>query len=139
MAEGRAPFVRVQYNYSTEIDQLDITAVLGMMIKKEWFLNGLQSLVSNCLIKCNLHLLVENGIRYTVFVKQLPYTRDELDFCSKFTYSSRSMKKTVTVKCNRPLQGKYIEIVASSSTETTLKVFEIERFGRFKTFNIAII
>lgn len=35
MAEGRDPFVRVQYNYSTEIDQLDITAVLGMLIKKE--------------------------------------------------------------------------------------------------------
>lgn len=37
MAEGRDPFFRVQYNYSTEIDQLDITAVLGMMIKKDDF------------------------------------------------------------------------------------------------------
>uniref|UniRef100_A0A8W8KJC8 Receptor-type tyrosine-protein phosphatase T n=1 Tax=Magallana gigas TaxID=29159 RepID=A0A8W8KJC8_MAGGI len=99
MAEGRDPFFRVQYNYSTEIDQLDITAVL------------------------------ENGIPYTIFVKQLPYTRDKLEICSKFTYSNRSITKTVTVTCNRPLQGKYIEIVASSSTETTLKVFEIERFG----------
>lgn len=35
MIEGQNPFVRVQYNYSTEIDQLDITAVLGMLIKKE--------------------------------------------------------------------------------------------------------
>uniref|UniRef100_A0A8W8KID3 EGF-like domain-containing protein n=1 Tax=Magallana gigas TaxID=29159 RepID=A0A8W8KID3_MAGGI len=98
MAEGRDPFVRVQYNYSREIEQLDITVIL------------------------------ENGITYKVLVKQLPYTREELDICSKFTYSNRSIKKTVTVKCNRPLQGKYIEIVASSPAETTLKVFEIERF-----------
>lgn len=35
MVEGRNPFVRVQYNYSKEIDQLDITAVLGMLIIKE--------------------------------------------------------------------------------------------------------
>lgn len=91
-------------------------------------------LVTKRFIKFNLHLLVENGINYTVFVKQLPYTRDELDICSKFTYNSRSMKKTVTVTCNRPLQGKYIEIIASSSTETTLKVFEIERFGKLSHY-----
>lgn len=96
-------------------------------------------LVTKRFIKFNLHLLVENGINYTVFVKQGPYKRNEMEICSKFTYSNRSIKKTVTVTCNRPLQGKYIEIVASSSTETTLKVFEIERFGRFRTFNIAII
>lgn len=95
-----------------------------------------KSLVSTRFIKCNLHRLVENGITYQVLVKQLPYTREELDICSKFTYSNRSIKKTVTVKCNRPLQGKYIEIVASSPAETTLKVFEIERFGRFRTYNI---
>lgn len=139
MAEGRDPFVRVQYNYSTEIYQLDITAVLGMMIKRNDFKMAFKPLVTKRFITFNLHLLVENGIHYTVFVKQLPYTRDELDICSKFTYNSRSIKKTVTFTCNRLLQGKYIEIVASSSAKTTLKVFEIERFGRFKTFKIAII
>lgn len=79
--------------------------------------------------------LVEKGITYTVFVKQMEFTRDEWEICSKISLGSN--KTTVTVKCNQSLQGKYIEIVASGgSSETTLKVFEIERFGRFITFNL---
>lgn len=60
----------------------------------------------------------------------------ESEICSKFTYSDLSSKKTVTVTCNPPLQGKWIEIVASGSQDITLtlKVFEFERFGKFKTF-----
>lgn len=73
--------------------------------------------------------LVENGINYTVFVKQNQLTRDEWEFCGKI--SSGKNKTTVTVTCTRPLRGKYIEVVASGSSVTTLKVFEIERFGRF--------
>lgn len=98
-----------------------------------------KSLESIRFIKCNLHFMVENGILYTIFVKELPYTRNEMEICSKFTYRNGSMKKTVTVTCNRPLQGKYIEIVASSTAVTTLKVFEIELFGRFRKYNIFTI
>lgn len=59
----------------------------------------------------------------------------ESEICRKFTYSDRlSSKKTVTVTCNPPLQGKWIEIVASGSQDITLKVFEFERFGKCKTF-----
>lgn len=48
MAEGRDPFVRVQYNYSREIEQLDITVILGMMIKKKNDnLNGFQIISIN--------------------------------------------------------------------------------------------
>eukprot|EP00105_Crassostrea_gigas_P017581 XP_011435412.1 PREDICTED: uncharacterized protein LOC105333895 isoform X1 [Crassostrea gigas] len=97
MAIGGAPYVRVQLHQSIQIDQLDITIVL------------------------------EKGITYTVFVKQMEFTRDEWEICSKISLGSN--KTTVTVKCNQSLQGKYIEIVASGgSSETTLKVFEIERF-----------
>lgn len=78
--------------------------------------------------------MLENGITYTVFVKQKKFTRNEWDICNKI--SNESNKKTVTVTCNRPLQGIYIEIVASGSSKTTLKVFEIERFGKFITFNL---
>lgn len=68
-------------------------------------------------------------------VKQSEYTSMESEICRKFTYSDRlSSKKTVTVTCNPPLQGKWIEIVASGSQDITLKVFEFERFGKFKTF-----
>lgn len=60
----------------------------------------------------------------------------ESEICRKFTYSDLSSKKTVTVTCNPSLQGKWIEIVASGSQDITLtlKVFEFERFGKFKTF-----
>lgn len=67
-------------------------------------------------------------------VKQSQYTSKESEICSKFTYSDLSSKKTVTITCNTPLQGKWIDIVASGSQDITLKVFEFERFGKFKTF-----
>lgn len=78
--------------------------------------------------------MVETGITYHVSVKQSQYTSTESEICSKFTYSDLSSKKTVTVTCNPPLQGKWIEIIASGSQDITLKVFEFERFGKFKTF-----
>lgn len=77
--------------------------------------------------------MVEYGITYTVYVKQISYEFLESEICDEFTHSNVSTEKTVTVTCNRPLQGKYFEIVASSPSETTLKVFEIERFGMFTT------
>lgn len=79
--------------------------------------------------------MVEYGITYTVSVKQNPYIYLESEICDEFTHSDVSTEGTVTVTCNRPLQGKYIEIVASSPSETTLKVLEIERFGMFTTSN----
>lgn len=78
--------------------------------------------------------MVETAITYKVSVKQSEYTSMELEICSKFTHSDLSSKKTVTVTCNPPLHGKWIEIVASGSQYITLKVFEFERFGKFKTF-----
>lgn len=78
--------------------------------------------------------MVETGITYKVSVKQSQYTSKESEICSKFTYSDLSSKKTVTITCNTPLQGKWIDIVASGSQYVTLKVFEFERFGKFKTF-----
>nr|XP_034313988.1 multiple epidermal growth factor-like domains protein 10 [Crassostrea gigas] len=98
MFKGHDPYVRFQFNTSAKIDQLDITLVL------------------------------EYGITYTVFVKQNPYIYLESEICDEFTHSDVSTERTVTVTCNRPLQGTYIEIVASSPSETTLKVLEIERF-----------
>lgn len=82
-----------------------------------------------------LTFLVGTGITYKVFVKQSQYTSMESEICSKFTYSDLSSKRTVTVTCNPPLQGKWIQIDASGSQDITLKVFEIERFGKFKTFH----
>lgn len=67
-------------------------------------------------------------------IKQSEYTSMESEICRKFTYSDLSSKKTVTVTCNPPLHGKWIEIVASGSQYITLKVFEFERFGKLKTF-----
>lgn len=100
-----SPFVQVQLNASTEIHRLDITLFLG------------------------------TGITYKVSVKQSQYTSMESEICSKFTYSDLSSKRTVTVSkrtvtvtCNPPLQGKWIQIDASGSQDITLKVFEIERF-----------
>uniref|UniRef100_A0A8W8MGE6 EGF-like domain-containing protein n=1 Tax=Magallana gigas TaxID=29159 RepID=A0A8W8MGE6_MAGGI len=99
MSVNDSPFVRSQLNASTEIRRLDIT------------------------------LFQETGITYKVSVKQSEYTSMESEICRKFTYSDRlSSKKTVTVTCNPPLQGKWIEIVASGSQDITLKVFEFERF-----------
>lgn len=68
-------------------------------------------------------------------VKKSEYTSMESEICSKFTYSDLSSKKTVSVPCNPPLQGKWIELVAFGSQDVTLKVFEFERFGKFKTFH----
>lgn len=95
---GHDPYVRSQFNTSAKIDQLDITLVL------------------------------EYGITYTVSVRNIPYKFLESEICDEFKHSDVSTERTVTVTCKRPLQGKYIVIVASSPSETTLKVFEIERF-----------
>lgn len=84
----------------------------------------------------NLHILVDTGITYKVSIKQSQYTSVESEVCNRFTYSAVSNKKTITFTCKQPLQGKYIEIVASGSQETTLKVFEIELYGRFLTSHI---
>ncbi|XP_065922105.1 uncharacterized protein [Magallana gigas] len=96
--KGHDPYVRSQFNTSAKIDQLDITLVL------------------------------EYGITYTVSVRQISYKFLESEICYEFTHNDVSTERTVTVTCKRPLQGKYIVIVASSPSETTLKVFEIERF-----------
>nr|XP_034315174.1 cell death abnormality protein 1-like isoform X2 [Crassostrea gigas] len=98
MSVGDSPFVRVQLNASTEIRRLDIT------------------------------LFLETGITYNVSVKQSVYTSMESEICRTFTYSDLSSKKTVTVTCNPPLHGKWIDIVASGSQDINLKVFEFERF-----------
>lgn len=79
--------------------------------------------------------LVGTGITYKVSVKQTQYTSMESEICRKFTHSDLSSKRTVTVTCNPPLQGKWIEIVASGSQDINLTVFEFERFGKFKTFH----
>lgn len=86
----------------------------------------------------NLHFLVENGVDYTFLIKQNQYKSVPSQICSKLSYRNESKKQTITVTCNQPLQGKYIDIVASSSShspETILKVFEIERFGMFILIN----
>lgn len=80
--------------------------------------------------------MVEYGITYTVSVRNISYKFLESEICDEFKHSDVSTERTVTVTCKRPLQGKYIVIVASSPSETTLKVFEIERFGMFTTFNL---
>nr|XP_034315169.1 uncharacterized protein LOC117685067 isoform X2 [Crassostrea gigas] len=98
MSVSDSPFVRVQLNASTEIRRLDIT------------------------------LFLETGITYNVSVKQSVYTSMESEICRTFTYSDLSSKKTVTVTCNPPLHGKWIDIVASGSQDINLKVFEFERF-----------
>lgn len=77
---------------------------------------------------------VAEKIIYTVFVKLDRYRRADSMICLNFTSGDVSIKKTVTVTCNIPLQGKFIEIIASSLRSlprTTLKVFEFERFGMF--------
>lgn len=87
----------------------------------------------------NLHFfLVENGIDYTVSLRQNLYKSVPSEICSKLSYRNESKKQTITVTCNQQLPGKYIDIVASSSStssETILKVFEIEMFGMFILFN----
>lgn len=79
--------------------------------------------------------MVEYGITYKVYVKQISYQYVDSEICDEFTHNDvsteRTVTVTVTVTCNRPLQGEYIEIVALSPSETTLKVFEIERLGMF--------
>lgn len=77
---------------------------------------------------------VAEKIIYTVYVKLDRYRRADAMICLNFTSGDVSIKKTVTVTCNIPLQGKFIEIIASSLRSlprTTLKVFEFERFGMF--------
>jgi hypothetical protein len=43
--------------------------------------------------------------------------------------SNRIGKETVSISCHKPLPGKYLEIVAST---TRVKVFEIQHFGKYK-------
>lgn len=86
----------------------------------------------------NLHFLVENETDYTVSLKRNQYKSVPSEICSMLSYRNESKKQTITVTCNQQLQGKYIDIVASSSvnsSETILKVFEIERFGMFISIN----
>ncbi|XP_052685714.1 uncharacterized protein LOC128165338 [Crassostrea angulata] len=71
---------------------------------------------------------------YTVYVKHDPYRRADSMICSNFTSGDFSIKKTVTVTCKTPLEGKFFELVATrlpGLPRTTLKVFEIERFGLY--------
>lgn len=80
------------------------------------------------------YFFVAEKIIYTVYVKNDPYRRADSIICSNFTSGDVSIKKTITVTCNTPLQGKFFEIVATSLRSlprTTLKVFEIERFGMY--------
>lgn len=68
-----------------------------------------------------------------MYVKHAPFKRADSMMCNSFTSVDVSIKKTVTVTCNTALEGKFFEIVATSLPRTTLKVFEIERFGKYKT------
>lgn len=69
-----------------------------------------------------------------MYVKPAPYKRADSMMCNSFTSGDVSIKKTVTVTCNTALEGKFFEIVATSLQglpKPTLKVFEIERFGKY--------
>ncbi|XP_052685705.1 uncharacterized protein LOC128165327 [Crassostrea angulata] len=95
------PYIRVEFQTFFKLSQVDVTLELA------------------------------ERIIYTVYVKNDSYRRADSMICLNFTSGDVSMKKTVTVTCNTPLQGNFFEIVASSFPglpRTTLKVFEIERF-----------
>lgn len=69
-----------------------------------------------------------------MYVKHDQYRRADSMMCSSFTSGDVSIKKTVTVTCNTALEGKFFEIIAISLPGlpiTALKVFEIERFGKY--------
>ncbi|XP_048777615.2 multiple epidermal growth factor-like domains protein 11 isoform X1 [Ostrea edulis] len=90
------PFLRVQLNKSITIDKLDIT------------------------------LLLERGVNYTVYIKDMAYVRTMDVICNKLDQSNNTGKRTVSITCYKPLSGKYLEIV--SSEKTRVKIFEIRYF-----------
>ncbi|XP_056012424.1 uncharacterized protein LOC125671602 isoform X2 [Ostrea edulis] len=90
------PFLRVQLNKSITIDKLDIT------------------------------LLLERGVNYTVYIKDMAYVRTMNVICNKLDQSNNTGKRTVSITCYKPLSGKYLEIV--SSEKTRVKIFEIRYF-----------
>ena len=71
---------------------------------------------------------VDDGNEYSVYVKDNKYaTEDDLK-CNTFTYNGVGSIKKIPFVCKQPLEGKYIHIVTSLTT--TLRVHEIEQFGK---------
>jgi hypothetical protein len=66
---------------------------------------------------------------YTVYVKDMAYTRRIDETCNTFKQSDTIGKTTVSIPCYKPLTGKYLEIVASRNKR--LQVYEIQYFGKF--------
>ena len=65
---------------------------------------------------------------YTVYAKNKKYARKDSLKCNTFTYNGVSTIQTIPFVCKQPLKGKYIHIVTSLTS--TLRVYEIEQFGK---------
>ena len=74
---------------------------------------------------------VDNGNEYSVYVKDNKYATEDKMKCNTFTYNGVGTIQTIPFVCKQPLEGKYIHIVTSLTS--TLRVYEIEQFG--KKFN----
>ena len=74
---------------------------------------------------------VDDDNEYTVYVKDNKYAIEDSLICNTFTYNGVGTIQTIPLVCKQPLEGKYIQIVTSLTS--TLRVYEIEQFG--KKFN----
>ena len=61
-------------------------------------------------------------------MKDNKYAIEDTLKCNTFTYNGVGTIQTIPFVCRQPLKGKYIHIVSSLST--TLRVYEIEQFGK---------
>ena len=71
---------------------------------------------------------VDDENEYTVYVKDNIYAKEDSLKCNTFTHNGVGTIQTIPFVCKKPLNGKYIQIVTSSTT--TLRVHEIEQFGK---------
>ena len=71
---------------------------------------------------------VNDENEYTVYVKDEIFALEDSLKCNTFTYNGVGTIQTIPFVCKQPLEGKFIHIVTSLTT--TLRVHEIEQFGK---------
>lgn len=72
---------------------------------------------------------------YKVYVKDNEYVIKDTLECNTFSYKGVRTVKTISVVCKQPLEGIYIHIVSNSSLKESLRVYEIEEFGKIVELN----
>ena len=80
--------------------------------------------------------VVDAENNYTVYVKDKDnqYAQENTLECNTFSHDGTRTIKTISVMCKQPLEGIYIQIV--SVLTVTLRVYEIEEFGKIVNYSL---